>query len=77
MDFSDVDISHVPMWALLPTEWLCGITSAALMSPFVAIIDTSISANAGGVTSLKDALSNGFAVLFKQPLTFLKWRPFQ
>lgn len=70
------DVSHVPLWALLPTEWLCGVTSAALMSPFVSIIDTSISANAGGVSSLKDAMKSGFSMLFKSPQKFLKWRPF-
>lgn len=70
-------IDDVPMWALLPTEWLCGITSASLMAPFIAVIDTSISANAGGVKPLKQALADGFRMMFKEPAKFLKWRPFQ
>lgn len=70
------DPSQVPLSLLLPMEWACGIVSASLMAPFVAIIDTSISANAGGVRSLKDALKEGFKMLFTKPATFLRWRPF-
>jgi hypothetical protein len=70
-------LGTVPLMWMLPAEWACGLLSASLMAPFVAIIDTSISANAGGVRSLKDALKEGFRMLLTQPATFLRWRPFQ
>ena len=70
-------VAHVPLYVLLPTEWVCGVASASLMAPFIAVIDTSISANAGGVKSLKEGLVGGFKMLFTQPRQFLKWRPFQ
>ncbi len=70
-------LANVPLWALSPVEALCGIISASLISPFVSIIDTSISANAGGVNTLKAALTTGFKMLFFQPHKFIAWRPFQ
>ncbi len=77
MAFDDSGKKKPSLAVKLPVEWACGVTAASLMAPFVAIIDTSISANAGGVNTLKGALKEGFKMLFTKPMTFLRWRPFQ
>ena len=61
-----------PLYVRLTVETISGITTALLVSPFVSIIDKSITTNASGIEPLVPAVKNGLKTLFLRPIYFLK-----
>jgi hypothetical protein len=68
--------NKVPVSAELFAHGACAVTSAALVAPFIAIIDQSIFSNASGKEPMAQCLWNNFRNLFTRPTTILKSKSF-
>ena len=69
---SSEERSHIPLVQKLAIESAAAIAAAALVSPFISIIDVSIFSNASGRQKLGSAIVSGFKKLTFHPIQFCK-----
>src|ERR1700686_5531346 len=57
-------------------EVLAGALAASVVSPFITIVDKSITANASGRQQLLDGILSGLKLLMNNPMKFVRKKEF-
>ena len=62
---------------LVATSVISGLVAASAAAPFIAIVDKAITANASGRQSLFSSMKDGFKMLARSPIQFIKQPSFR
>ena len=62
----------MPFLVRLPIEWACGIASAGLVAPVIAVIDQAIVANASGAQSMGACIQENMKLMVTRPQKFFR-----